>query len=60
MDSSDLLAAALLVLFVVGLVLVRLAFAASQLAVGAALGRFKIPRVWERWLFGELPRERHP
>jgi hypothetical protein len=53
MNDSRLLIVALTILFVFGLVVFRLAFGASQLAAGSALGRFKLPKSWQRWLLGE-------
>ena len=54
MNKSSLLASALTVIFVLGLVAYRLLWAGSQLASGAGLGRFpKFPKTLRRWLFGE-------
>jgi len=54
MDKSTLLAASLTVLFVLGLVVYRLLWAASSVAAAAGLGRFsKLPKGVRRWLFGE-------
>jgi hypothetical protein len=54
MHRSDVIAAALTTLFVVALVLYRLAWAGSQLAATAGLGRLpKLSKRWRRWLFGE-------
>jgi hypothetical protein len=54
MDKSQIIAAALTVLFVFGLVLLRLTWAASQLGAGVGLGRFpRFPKKLRRWLFGE-------
>ena len=48
-----ILAVTLTLLFALGLVFLRVVFGASQLAAGAALGRFKLPASWQRWLLGE-------
>jgi hypothetical protein len=53
MNESRLLAAALTILFVFGLVVFRVLWGASQPAAGSALGRFRLPRSWQRWLFDE-------
>lgn len=53
MSGPNVLAAACLVLFVFGVIAFRLAFGASQVAAGAALGRFKLPKSWQLWLLGE-------
>ncbi len=54
MSKSSLIASALTVLFVLGLVAYRLLWAGSQLASGVGLGRFpKFPKGLRRWLFGE-------
>jgi hypothetical protein len=54
MHTSDILAVALTVLCVLGLVLYRLLWAGSQLAAAAGLGRFpRFPARLRRWLFGE-------
>jgi hypothetical protein len=53
MNDSRLLSVAVTVLFVFGAVVFRLAFGTSQLVAGSALGRFKLPKSWQRWLFGE-------
>ena len=54
MHTPDILAAALTVLFVLGLVLYRVLWAGSQLAAAAGLGRFpRFPARLRRWLFGE-------
>jgi hypothetical protein len=54
MNKSSLIAAALTILFVLGLVIFRLLWAASQTASAAGLGRLPmLPKSWRRWLFGE-------
>lgn len=54
MNTSSLLASAITVLFVLGLVLYRLLWAASSVTAAAGLNpRSKIPKSWRRWLFGE-------
>jgi hypothetical protein len=54
MNQSSLIAAALTVLLVIGLVIFRLLWAASQTASAAGLGRLPmLPKSWRRWLFGE-------
>jgi hypothetical protein len=53
MSGPNVLATACLVLFVFGVITLRLAFGASQVAAGAALGRLKLPKSWHRWLLGE-------
>lgn len=51
MNKSDLLALAITILVVLGLVAYRLLWAASS---AAALGNFPLlPKAWHRWLFGE-------
>jgi hypothetical protein len=53
MHKSDITAAALTALCVLGLVLYRLLWAASQIAATDGLGRLpKLPKSWRRWLFG--------
>lgn len=53
MDRSHLLALAVTVLAVIGLVVYRLLWVASSAASGAALGRLPIlPASWRRWLLG--------
>ena len=53
MDLSKL-GMALTFLFVLGLVVFRLVWAASQVASASALGRLpKLPGTWRRWLFDE-------
>ena len=60
MHKADVIAAALTVLFVLGLVLYRLLWAGSQLAAAAGLGRFpKFPQRLQRRLFGERDRQRN-
>lgn len=56
MNTPHVLAAAVTILFVFGLVVFRVARGASQMAAGSALGRFKLPTSWQRWLFGERDR----
>jgi len=57
MHKPELIAAALTILFVLGLVLFRLLWAGSQVAAAAGLGRFpKFPHRLQRWLFGERAR----
>jgi hypothetical protein len=54
MDKSTLIASITTVVLVAGLVIVRLLFAGSQMAAGAALGRGpQLPKSWRRWLLGE-------
>lgn len=53
MNTPHVLAAAVTILFVFGLVVFRVAWGASQMAAGSALGRFKLPRSWQRRLFAE-------
>ncbi len=54
MDKSAWIASSLTVLFVLGLVIYRLLWAASQVAGAAGLGRLrKLPKGVRRWLFGE-------
>jgi len=54
MDKATLLASLSTGAMVLGLIVLRLLFAGSQIAAGAGLGRG--PRLspgWRRWLFGE-------
>ncbi|MGC1583633.1 MAG: hypothetical protein WA766_19285 [Candidatus Acidiferrales bacterium] len=54
MNKSELLASAITVLIVVGLVAFRLLWVGSQAAAGAALGSLPmLPKTWRRWLLGE-------
>ncbi len=54
MDKSTWIAMSLTVLLVVGLIVYRLLWAASQVAGAAGLGRLpKLPKGVRRWLFGE-------
>jgi len=54
MNKPFLIASALGVLFVLGLVAYRLLWAGSQLAGGVGLGRFpRFPKALRRWLLGE-------
>jgi hypothetical protein len=54
MNKSTLIASFFTVLFVLGLVIFRLLWAASQVASLAGLGRLpKLPKSWRRWLFDE-------
>jgi hypothetical protein len=54
MNRPTLIASALTILFVLGLVVYRLLWAGSQVASAAGLGRLpKLPKSWRRWLFGE-------
>jgi uncharacterized membrane protein YciS (DUF1049 family) len=54
MNKSTLIASLLTVFFVLGLVIFRLLWAASQVASLASLGRLpKLPKSWRRWLFDE-------
>ena len=54
MDKSTWIASSLTILFALGLVLYRLAWAASSVAGLAGLGRLsKLPKSVRRWLFGE-------
>lgn len=60
MDKSTLIATSLTVLFVLGLVLYRLLWAASSVAASAGLGRFsKLPKGVRRWLFGDRANMSH-
>jgi hypothetical protein len=53
-NKSSLIATILTVLFVSGLVVYRLLWAASGVASAAGLGRLpKLPKSWRRWLFDE-------
>ena len=57
MDKSQMIASALTILFVLGVVIYRLLWAGSQLAAADGLGRFpRFPRRLRRWLFGEHKR----
>jgi hypothetical protein len=59
MHKTDVIAAVLTVLFVLGLILFRLLWAGSQLTAAAGLGRFpQFPDGLRRWLFGERDRNR--
>jgi hypothetical protein len=54
MNKSALIASALTVLFVLGLVAYRLLWAASSVACAAGLSRLpELPKSWRRWLFDE-------
>lgn len=54
MNASSLIAPAIVFLFVLGLVVYRLLWAASSVAGAAGLSRLsKLPKSWRRWLFGE-------
>ena len=54
MSTSSLIASAITVVFVLGLVAYRLLWAASQTASAVGLGRLpKLPKTWRRFLFGE-------
>jgi hypothetical protein len=54
MNKSALIASILTVLFVLGLVVYRLLWAASSVAGAAGLGRLpKLPKSWRCWLFDE-------
>ena len=54
MSASSLIAPAIVFLFVLGLVVYRLLWAASSVAGAVGLGRLsKLPKNWRRWLFGE-------
>jgi len=53
MHKSDLTAACLTALCVLGFIFYRLLWATSQIAAADALGRLpKLPKSWRRWLFG--------
>jgi hypothetical protein len=53
-ENSRLIAVALTILFVAGLVLFRLLWAALQVASASALGRLpKLPKILRCWLFDE-------
>lgn len=54
MDTSALVATGVTVLIVMGAIIFRLLFGASQVAGLAALGRLpKLPKTWRRFLFDE-------
>jgi len=54
MDKATLVASLSTGALVLGLVILRLLFAGSQIAAGAGLGRGpKLSPGWRRWLFGE-------
>lgn len=54
MNTPALIASGAAVLIVVAAIVFRLLFGASQVASLAALGRLpKLPRSWERFLFGQ-------
>jgi hypothetical protein len=54
MNKSSLSASTVTILFVLGIVVYRLLWAASQVASSAGLGRLpKLPKSWRRWLFDE-------
>ena len=54
MNKSALIAFSLTFLFVLGLIVYRLLWAASSVAGAAGLGRLpKLPKSWRRWLFDE-------
>jgi len=55
MNKSQLVAFGITVLTVLGLVILRLLWAGSQLSSAAALGRLPriVPARMRRWLFGE-------
>jgi hypothetical protein len=54
MNKSSLIASTVTILFVLGIVVYRLFWAASQVASSAGLGRLpKLPEKWRRWLFDE-------
>jgi hypothetical protein len=54
MNKSSLIASTVTILFVLGIVVYRLLWAASQVASSAGLGRLpKLPKSWRRWLFDE-------
>jgi hypothetical protein len=54
MDKSTLIASLSTGALVLGLVILRLLFAGSQIAAGAGIGRGpKLSKRWRRWLFGE-------
>ena len=54
MNKSSLIASTLTILFVLGIVVYRLLWVASQVASSAGLGRLpKLPKSWPRWFFDE-------
>jgi len=54
MNKSTSIASLSTAALVLGFVIFRLIFAASQVAVAAGLGRGpKLPKSWQRWLFDE-------
>jgi len=54
MDKTTLIASLSTAAVVLAFVILRLLFAAGQVAAGAGLGRGpKLPKSWRRWLFGE-------
>jgi hypothetical protein len=54
MNTASLIASAVTILFVLGIVVYRLLWAASQVASLAGLGRLpKLPKTWRRRLFDE-------
>lgn len=57
MHKADMIAVAITILFVLGLVLLRLLGLGTQLAAAGGLGRFpRFPQRLQRWLFGERDR----
>ena len=56
MHKPDLLALAITILVVLGVVAYRLLWVASGTASAAGLGRLPmLPKGWRRWLHGERP-----
>jgi len=53
MTVPTIIATGVAVLVVVGAVAFRLLFGASQVAAAGALGRVRLPKSWQRFLYGE-------
>jgi hypothetical protein len=54
MNISTLIASLLTIVFVLGLIVFRLLWAASSVTALAGLGRLpKLPKSWRRWVFDE-------
>jgi hypothetical protein len=54
MNISTLIASLLTIVFVLGLIIFRLLWAASSVTALAGLGRLpRLPKSWRRWLFDE-------
>lgn len=57
MDKPQMIAPAVTILFILGLIGYRLLWVGSQLAAAVGLGRFpRFPKKLRRWLFGERHR----